>query len=86
MLMSTGDGTSSIKADWQKVEKIMISWGYTFTIGAMCKSSRVDAHACAFLSYLSALCRVCRGWVFYASPRAPSPEVIQHHAAMFTCD
>lgn len=68
MLMSTGDGSSSIKADWQKVEKIMISWGYTFTIGAMCKSSRVDAHACAFLSYLSTLCRVRRGWVFHASP------------------
>ncbi|KAI7774694.1 hypothetical protein LA080_008001 [Diaporthe eres] len=33
MLMSTGDG--NIKADWQKVEKIMISWGYNFTIGAM---------------------------------------------------
>lgn len=39
MLMSTGDGSGNIKADWQKVEKIMTSWGYSFTIGAMCESS-----------------------------------------------
>lgn len=49
MLMSTGDG--NIKADWQKVEKIMISWGYNFTIGAMCKSSFLDVPTCGFLSF-----------------------------------
>lgn len=39
MLMSTGDGSAKIQADWAKVEEIMASWGYTFTMGAMCKSS-----------------------------------------------
>lgn len=43
MLMSTGDGSGNIKADWHEVEKIMTSWGYSFTAGAMCKSSRLDA-------------------------------------------
>lgn len=43
MLMSTGDGSGTIKADWQEVEKIMTSWGYSFTASAMCKSSRLDA-------------------------------------------
>lgn len=39
MLMSTGDGSGTIKADWKEVEKIMTSWGYAFTLGAMCKHS-----------------------------------------------
>lgn len=43
MLMSTGDGSGNIKADWQKVERIMTSWGHSFTIGAMCKSSNLNA-------------------------------------------
>lgn len=39
MLNSISDGSGNIKADWQKVEKIMNSLGYNFTISAMCKSS-----------------------------------------------
>ncbi|KAG8160466.1 hypothetical protein KVR01_010002 [Diaporthe batatas] len=35
MLMSTGDGSGTIKPDWKEVEKMMNGWGYTFTIGAM---------------------------------------------------
>ncbi|KAL1854879.1 hypothetical protein Daus18300_011297 [Diaporthe australafricana] len=35
MLLSSGDGSGNIKADWQKVEDIMSSWGYGFTAGAM---------------------------------------------------
>lgn len=64
MLMSTGD--ANIKADWQKVEKIMISWGYNFTIGAMCKSYCLDVPICGFL-ISSRLCCVRVDWVFHAS-------------------
>lgn len=51
MLMSTSDGTGNIKADWQKVGKIMTSLGYNFTISAMCKSSCLDTHTCGFLPF-----------------------------------
>lgn len=37
ILMSTGDGSGNIKANWPEVERIMTSWGYGFTAGAMCK-------------------------------------------------
>ncbi|KAK2607806.1 hypothetical protein N8I77_006456 [Diaporthe amygdali] len=35
ILMSTGDGSGNIKANWPEVERIMTSWGYGFTAGAM---------------------------------------------------
>lgn len=74
MLMSTGDGSGNIKADWQKVEKIMISWGYSFTIGAMCKSSHVDAHLC-FPTFPRFGVFAAVG-LFTRRPRVLSPEVI----------
>lgn len=48
MLLSSGDGSGNIKADWQKVEDIMSSWGYGFTAGAMCKSAHPDLRTYAF--------------------------------------
>lgn len=76
MLISTGDNSGNIKADWQKVEKTMHSLGYNFTIGAMCKSSRLDTH-------VHVLDLVRFDWVTLAYH--PSPEAIQHLAAMFPC-
>jgi hypothetical protein len=45
MLMSTGDGNANIKAEWPKVARIMASWGYTFTVGAMCEFSHSSPQA-----------------------------------------
>lgn len=81
MLMSTGDG--NIKADWQKVEKIMISWGYNFTIGAMCKSSCLDVPTCGFLSFHACVAYASIG-SFTRRPHKPSNEAMRHHAAMLT--
>lgn len=67
MLMSTGDGSGTIKADWPKVEEIMKSWGHTFTIGAMCKSSRPDAYTCAFLTF-SRFAACASVWPFTPCP------------------
>lgn len=64
MLMSNGDG--NIKADWEEVKKIMTSWGYNFTISAMCKSSCLDVPTCGFL--FPTLCRVRVDSVFHATP------------------
>lgn len=79
--MSTGDG--NIKADWQKVDKIMSSWGYNFTISAMCKSSCLDVPTCDFLSF-HGLSRTRQFGSFTRCPRVASIEAIRHHAAMST--